>query len=111
MKTKRLNSVARIRERTISTELPQLVGEVSANVLKLEGCHVVSVTDPYGGISRFLDLSRQLFYQVPLQFYPFPKSQEDSEPINYRRVLVSTLLHAFVYDLATFSECISTDCK
>jgi hypothetical protein len=41
----------------------------------------------------------------------FPKSREDSKPMKYRRVLVSTLLHAFVYDLTTFAECIGTDCK
>jgi hypothetical protein len=29
--TKKLNSVARVRERTIPTERPPLVGEVSAN--------------------------------------------------------------------------------
>jgi hypothetical protein len=40
-----------------------------------------------------------------------PKSQEDSDPIKYRRVLVSTLLHAFVHDFTTFAECIGTDCK
>jgi hypothetical protein len=40
-----------------------------------------------------------------------PKSQGDSDPIKYRRVLVSTLLHAFVHDFATFTECTGTDCK
>jgi hypothetical protein len=33
------------------------------------GCHVVSVTDPYGRILRFLDRSPLLFYQVAPQLY------------------------------------------
>jgi hypothetical protein len=43
-----------IRERTIQTEPLQLFGEVSANFSD-GGCHVVSVTDPYGRIFGFLD--------------------------------------------------------
>jgi hypothetical protein len=43
----KLNSVALVRERTIPTERPPPVGEVSAN-LWIEGCHVVSATDPHG---------------------------------------------------------------
>jgi hypothetical protein len=39
--------VALVRERTIPTERLPLVEEVSANVCRW-GCHVVSVTDPYG---------------------------------------------------------------
>ena len=42
------NSVALVRERTIPTERPAPVGEVSANFLRIEGCHVVSATDPHG---------------------------------------------------------------
>ena len=41
-------SVALVRERTIPTERPPPVGEVSANFLRIEGCHVVSATDPHG---------------------------------------------------------------
>jgi hypothetical protein len=41
-----------IRERTIPTEQPPLVGKAD------RGCHVVSVTDPYGRILGFLDRSR-----------------------------------------------------
>jgi hypothetical protein len=33
----KLNSVALVRERPIPTERPPLVGEVSANVLRIEG--------------------------------------------------------------------------
>ena len=42
------NSVALVRERTIPTEQPPPVGEVSANFLRVEGCHVVSATGPHG---------------------------------------------------------------
>jgi hypothetical protein len=41
-------SVALVRERTIPTERPQPVGEVSANFFRIEGCHVVSANDPHG---------------------------------------------------------------
>jgi hypothetical protein len=47
-----------VRERTIPTERPPLVGEVIANFLRIEGCQVVSMTDPYGRILGFLDRSR-----------------------------------------------------
>jgi hypothetical protein len=33
------------------------------------GCHVVSVTDPYGSILGFLDRSRYFFFQVASQLY------------------------------------------
>ena len=44
----KLNSVALVRERTIPTERPPPVGEVIANFLRIEGCHVVSATGPHG---------------------------------------------------------------
>jgi hypothetical protein len=34
------------------------------------GCHVVSVTDPYGRIPGFLDWSRYFFFQVATEMYP-----------------------------------------
>ena len=44
---KKKNSVALVHERTIPTERPPPVGEVSANFfLRIEGCHVVSAMDP-----------------------------------------------------------------
>jgi hypothetical protein len=46
--------MAWVRERTIPTEQPPLIGEVSANFVD-RGCHVVSVTYPYGRILGFLD--------------------------------------------------------
>jgi hypothetical protein len=45
--------MAWVRERTIPTERPPFVGEVSANFCD-NGCHVFSVADPYGRIG-FLD--------------------------------------------------------
>jgi hypothetical protein len=49
-----------VRERTVPTERLPLVGEVIANFLRIRGCHVVSVTDPYSRILGFLDRSRYL---------------------------------------------------
>jgi hypothetical protein len=47
-----------------------LVGEVSANILLIDGCHVVSVTDPPTAVfSFFLDRSRYYFFQVAPQLY------------------------------------------
>jgi hypothetical protein len=57
--------MVRVRERTIPTERPPLVGEASAE----RGCHVVSVTNPYGRILGFLDRSRYFFFQVAPQLY------------------------------------------
>jgi hypothetical protein len=54
---KKINSMVWVRELTIPTERPPLVGEVIANFCGRE-CHVVSVTDPYGRIIGFLDRSR-----------------------------------------------------
>jgi hypothetical protein len=66
---KKLNSVALVRERTIPTEQPTLVGEVSANLFAYRGCHVVSVTDPCGRILGCLDRIRYVFFQVAPQLY------------------------------------------
>jgi hypothetical protein len=51
------NSMVWVRERTITTERPPLVGEVITKFAD-RGCHVVSVTDLYGRILDFLDKSR-----------------------------------------------------
>jgi hypothetical protein len=63
-----INSVALVRKRTIPTERPPLVGEVSANFAD-RGCHVVSATDHHGRILGFLDRSRYYFFQVTPQLY------------------------------------------
>jgi hypothetical protein len=62
------NSLALVRERSISTDRPPLVGDVSTNFCGLV-CHVVSVTNPYGRILGFLDRSRYYFFQVAPQLY------------------------------------------
>jgi CBS-domain-containing membrane protein len=46
-----------VRERTIPTERPPLLGEAIAKIAD-KGRHVVSVTDPSGRILGFLDRSR-----------------------------------------------------
>jgi hypothetical protein len=63
----RTNSVALVRERTIPTVRPPLVGEVSAKCLRIEGCRMVSAADPYGCNLDFLDRSRYFFFQVAPQ--------------------------------------------
>jgi hypothetical protein len=62
-----MSVVASVRKRTIPTERPPLVSEVSANFFADRGCHVVSVTNPYGRILGFLDRSHYYFFQVALQ--------------------------------------------
>jgi hypothetical protein len=47
---------------------PPLVGEVSAKFAD-RGCHVVSVTGPYGRILDSLDRSRYFLFQVAPQLY------------------------------------------
>jgi hypothetical protein len=46
-----------------------MVGEVSANFLRIEGCRVVNATDPYGRILDFVDRSRCYLFQVAPQLY------------------------------------------
>ena len=58
----KLNSVALIRERTIPTERPPPVGEVSANFCGIYGCHVVSATDPHGRLISLFWTGAATFY-------------------------------------------------
>jgi hypothetical protein len=58
--------MAWVRERTIPIERPQFVREVSANILRIEVCRVVSVADSYGFNLDFLDCSRHFFFQAAL---------------------------------------------
>jgi hypothetical protein len=62
--------MALVRKRTVPTERPPLVSEVSANFFADRGCHVVSVTNPYGRILGFLDRNRYFFFQVAPQLFP-----------------------------------------
>jgi hypothetical protein len=50
------NSMAWVREQTMPTDQPPHVGEVLPTFAD-RGCHVVSVTDPYGRILGFRDRS------------------------------------------------------
>jgi hypothetical protein len=51
-------SMASVYKRIIPTERPPHVSEVSANFFADRGCHVDSVTNPYGRILGFLYRSR-----------------------------------------------------
>jgi hypothetical protein len=68
-KTNKKHCVARVRKRTIPTQRSPFVGEVSANFLRIEGCHVVSTAYPYGRNLGFIDPSRYIFFQVAHQLY------------------------------------------
>jgi hypothetical protein len=58
----KLNSVALVRERTIPTERPPLVGEVLVLTFADRGCRVVSATDSHVVVNLgFLDRSRYFF--------------------------------------------------
>jgi hypothetical protein len=75
--------VALVRERTIPTERPQLVEEVSAKFVDRE-CHVVSVTDPYCRFLGFLDRSRYFFFQVA-QLYSWGSADPVRDPLLVRK--------------------------
>jgi hypothetical protein len=66
------NSVALVLERTLLTERPPHIGEVTANVSADRGCRVVNATDPYGCFLGFLDQSRyysfhrNIYSELPL---------------------------------------------
>jgi hypothetical protein len=68
-KHEKANSVVLVRQRTIPTERPPFVGEISANLAD-RGCRVVSSADPYGRILGFVDRSRYYFFQVAPQLCP-----------------------------------------
>jgi hypothetical protein len=63
---KKLNSVALVRERTVPTERPPLVGEVVPTFAD-RGCCLVNVTIPPVVNLGFLDRSRYFFFQVAPQ--------------------------------------------
>jgi hypothetical protein len=66
--SKQANFVAWVREQTIPTERPPLVGKDVPTFLD-RGFRVVSAMDPYGRILGFLDRSRYYFFQVVPQLY------------------------------------------
>jgi hypothetical protein len=49
------------------------------------GCHVVSVTDPYGRILGFLDRSRYFFFEVALQLYSRGRVDPVPDPLLLRK--------------------------
>jgi hypothetical protein len=59
--------VAVVRKRTIPTERPPLVGEVSANILRVEGVAWSAQRIPTAVSLGFLDRSRYFFIQVAPQ--------------------------------------------
>jgi hypothetical protein len=65
LKKKKLNSVVVVRKRTIPTERPPLVDEVSAN-LRVEGVAWSAQRIPTAVNLGFLDRSRYFFIQVAL---------------------------------------------
>jgi hypothetical protein len=73
-----------VRVRTIPTERPPLVGEVSANFAAI-GCHVVGVTDPYGRILGFLDRSRYFLFQVAPRLYSWGWVDPSPDPLLLRK--------------------------
>jgi hypothetical protein len=83
---KKLNSAAWVRERTIPTETerPPLVGEVSADFHDT-GCHMVSVTNPYGRNLGFVDRSRYFFFQAAPQLYSRAWADPVPDPLLLRK--------------------------
>jgi hypothetical protein len=76
-----LNSVALARKQTIPTEWPPLVGEVSANFLRVEGFAWSAQRIPTAVNLGFLDWSRYFFIQVAPQL----SSQGWVDPILLRK--------------------------
>jgi hypothetical protein len=64
---KKLNSVTVVRNRTILTERPPLVGEVSANFLRVEGVAWSAQRIPRAVNIGFLDQNRYFFIQAAPQ--------------------------------------------
>jgi hypothetical protein len=57
------------RKRTITTERPPLVSEVSANSFVDTECHVVSGTNPYGCILGFLEQCYIYGMKIKMRIY------------------------------------------
>jgi hypothetical protein len=65
----KLNFVALVRERTIPTERPPLVGEVNANFLRIEGVAWSAQRIPTVVNRSFLDRSCYFSFQIDPQLY------------------------------------------
>jgi hypothetical protein len=83
--------IPRVNESTIPTERPLLVGKVSVNFVRIDGCRVVSVTDPYSRVLGFLYRSRYVFWSsssIVLTRLSGPRSRPTtSQKLWYRREL------------------------
>jgi CBS-domain-containing membrane protein len=65
------NRLSETADYIVTQDIPSDL-RLSANLVPTfadRGCHVVSVTDPYGRILGFLDWSRYAFFQVAPQLY------------------------------------------
>jgi hypothetical protein len=60
--------MVRVRERTIPTELPPLVGEVIANFLRIEGATWSAWRIPSAVFLDFLDRSRYFYIKYLLSY-------------------------------------------
>jgi hypothetical protein len=77
------NLVALVRERTIPSDR-----RLSAKLVPTfvdRGCHVVSVTDPYGRNLDFLGQSRYYFFQVAPQLYSRGWADPVPDPLLLRK--------------------------
>jgi hypothetical protein len=79
------NSVALVRKRTIPTERPPLVGEVSANFLRVEGVAWSAQRIPTAINLGFLDRSRYFFIQVAPQLSSRGWADPVPDPILLRK--------------------------
>jgi hypothetical protein len=71
--------VARVRERTIPTERPP-------QLLRIEGCLVVSAEDPLYRILCSLDRSHYVFFQIAPQLYSPRLSGPRSRPTTSQKI-------------------------
>jgi hypothetical protein len=84
---KKKTSVVWVHERTIPTEQPLLVGEVSTN-FKDRGCHVVSATDFYGRILHFSRPESLLFLPSSSSVVLMRLSGPRSRPTTTKKIRV-----------------------
>ena len=82
----KLNSVALVRGRTIPTERPPPVGEVSANFLRIEGCHVFSVTVPHDRLISVFQTGAATFYSSSSSIDLTRLSEPHSRPTNTQKI-------------------------